>query len=905
MGRKLLATFAVFVMMLTSVAVGPVSAAPPNNPGPVTAILAGIDGVDASWTAPVGGDPVVDYTVELLDDVPNVVDAATVLAPGVTHSFTSVDPGSYTVRVRANNPDGSSGDVDSAPVDVPDVPDAPAAPTTVLNGTNDIQVTWVAPASGGDPIDSYDVTLTASAGGPPPPTFTVSAPALTHTFVAVPAGTYTATVVATNGVGDSAASPASTPAIDVVDPPPNDPTGVVASVSGTVDLKVDWVAPAAGPSPTSYVITLDNGPPATSEETSNLTITFSDLNPGQRYVATVQSKNGAGTSPGVASAEVVIPSQVPDQVAQPTASAAGTDSLTVDWDQPNQNGSAIIDYEVAITRAGGATTTQSVVAPTTILTFTGLVPGNYTATVMATNGVGDGPVSPASNQVALGDVPDSPTGVAASSPTDTSMSVSFSVPADDGGSAIIDYTVTATPVGGGTTRTATGAGSPLSVSGLEPGTTYDFTVTARNNFGSSAPSTAVQGTTLGVPSTPSGVSAAKTGFTSAAVSFSAPGSDGGSAITSYTVTATPSDGSLPTVQATGTGSPIEVTGLSVGSHTYTFAVLATNDVGDSAPSAPSNALSFPPEPGVVANVGAENQTPFSSTVTVTWEPPADDGGSPILDYTVTLADQTETVPANTLTVTFTAVTAGKHTPTVTARTAGGSAEATGPEVEVRGFPPFDSEAAFIRQLYLDFLGREADQAGLDYWTGITNDDGSNIDEITRSFMFSAEFNPRRAITRLYLAFFDRAPDLGGFDYWAGQINSGQANLDTISQSFVMSPEFISSYGSLSDRDFIRLVYNNVLVRQPDQAGYDFWLGEMANGMTRGELMTQFSESPEFVQNTRPAVDVILTYRGMLDRVPDASGFVFWLGQIANDQNAVLSLITGFYNSPEYAGRIIP
>lgn len=810
MGRKLVAALAVFVMLLTAVAVSPVSAAPPNDPGPVTATLnATADGVDAVWTAPVGGDPVVDYTVELLDAALAIAD--TTDTPGLTHSFATVAPGSYTVRVRANNGDGPSGDVDSGPVVVPDVPD--------------------------------------------------------------------------------------------------DPTGVTAVLSGTVDLQVDWVAPAAGSAPTSYVITLDNGA-ATSFETPNgttFTHTFTDLNPGQAYVATVQSKNGAGTSPGVASTPAVtIPPQVPDQVAQPAATAGGPDSIVVDWDEPNENGSAIIDYEVSVTEVGGVVTSQTVVAPSLTATFNSLPAGSYTATVVARNGVGDSVISAASTPpVALGDVPGAPTGVAASSPTDASMSVAFTAPADDGGSAILDYTVTATPVDGGTARTATAGGSPIQVTGLEPGTTYDFTVTARNNFGSGSASAAVQGTTIGAPGAPTGVSAAKTGFTSAEVSFSAPGDNGGSAITGYTVTATPSDGALPTVQATGTGSPIGVTGLSVGSHTYTFTVFATNDIDDGPSSGASNALAFPPEPGVVSNVGAANQTPYSSTVTVTWVAPADDGGSPILDYTVTLAGQTETVGANVLTITFTGVTPGKHTPTVAARTAGGSAEATGPEVEVRGFPPFGSEEAFIRQLYLDFLGREADGAGLAYWTDLTNDDGSNIDEITRSFMFSAEFTPRRAITRLYLAFFDRAPDLGGFDYWAGQINSGQANLDTISQSFVMSPEFVSTYGSLSDRDFIRLVYNNVLVRQPDQSGYDFWLNEMANGMTRGQLMTQFSESPEFVQNTRPAVDVILTYRGMLDRVPDSSGFIFWLGQIANDQNAVLSLITGFYNSPEYAGRIIP
>jgi hypothetical protein len=68
----------------------------------------------------------------------------------------------------------------------------------------------------------------------------------------------------------------------------------------------------------------------------------------------------------------------------------------------------------------------------------------------------------------------------------------------------------------------------------------------------------------------------------ATISFTAPGFDGGSAITSYTVTSSPEG-----LTAAGAASPITVTGLTNG-QAYTFTVVATNFAGDSAASAPSN-----------------------------------------------------------------------------------------------------------------------------------------------------------------------------------------------------------------------------------------------------------------------------------------------------------------------------
>src|SRR5262249_42868373 len=80
--------------------------------------------------------------------------------------------------------------------------------------------------------------------------------------------------------------------------------------------------------------------------------------------------------------------------------------------------------------------------------------------------------------VAAPDVPGAPTGVTATGGPGRAV-VNFTAPASDGGAAITSYTVTAAP--GGTT--ATGTQSPITITGLNGGAIYTFTVTATNAAG--------------------------------------------------------------------------------------------------------------------------------------------------------------------------------------------------------------------------------------------------------------------------------------------------------------------------------------------------------------------------------------------------------------------------------------
>ncbi len=206
--------------------------------------------------------------------------------------------------------------------------------------------------------------------------------------------------------------------------------------------------------------------------------------------------------------------------------------------------------------------------------------------------------------------------------------VAYTAPASDGGSSIISYTAISSPGGHTGTVNQSGSGS-ITVTGLSSGTAYTFTVKAVNAAGRSAASAVSNSvTTATVPDAP-GIDLATAGNGYATIAYTAPASDGGSSITSYTATSIPG-GHTGTVSQSGSGT-ITVPGLTNGT-AYTFTVKATNAVGDSEESAASNSVTPVGEPDAPL-IG--NAIAFDGGTEVAYTAPADNGGSEIISYTAT------------------------------------------------------------------------------------------------------------------------------------------------------------------------------------------------------------------------------------------------------------------------------
>lgn len=99
--------------------------------------------------------------------------------------------------------------------------------------------------------------------------------------------------------------------------------------------------------------------------------------------------------------------------------------------------------------------------------------------------------------------------------------------------------------------------------------------------------------------------------------------------------------------------------------------------------------------------------------------------------------------------------------------------------------------------------------------------------------------------RIYQAAFDRTPDAGGLGFWLNAMDKG-ATLESVAAGFMASPEFAKLYGANpSNKELVSKIYTNVLHRQAEQGGLDYWSAALDNKMvTPAQVLALISESAE-------------------------------------------------------------
>jgi trimeric autotransporter adhesin len=190
--------------------------------------------------------------------------------------------------------------------------------------------------------------------------------------------------------------------------------------------------------------------------------------------------------------------------------------------------------------------------------------------------------------------------------------VTFSAPTSNGGSPITSYTATSSPG----SHTGTGTTSPVTVTGLTNGTAYTFTVHATNGVGpgpeSASSNTVTPSSAPVAPGAPTIGTAVADSGTQATANWTAPASDGGSAVTGYVVkTYKASDNSLLFTDTLGVVVTFARTGLTTGTAVY-FKVAAINAVNTGAQSAASNTVT-PSVPGASDNFNRADENPLGTS----------------------------------------------------------------------------------------------------------------------------------------------------------------------------------------------------------------------------------------------------------------------------------------------------
>jgi hypothetical protein len=367
------------------------------------------------------------------------------------------------------------------------------------------------------------------------------------------------------------------------------------------------------------------------------------------------------------------------------------------WSAPTDDGgSAISNYRIQYNMTGSAPWNEFYTGSSaTSYTIPYLTNGvTYYFQVAAANGycAGDGPNSglySSSTTATPATTPSQVTGVTTTSgPNVGEIYVSWSQPYN-GGATINSYNLQYSISGTGNWTIHTGIGSTnYTITGLPNSTTFDIQVAAVNTPGQGPYSNIVTGQTYTTPNSPT-ITTGTHGNAQVTLTWTAPGSDGGTSITGYLVEYSTSSSGWTQIT---TGSTALTYTIGPPSHTltngttYTFRVSAINAVGTGTP---SNTINVTPSTIPGAPVITSSSTCDNQQSVVTWTAP-NDGGAPITSYNL----QYSTIPTGSwLTPTPSSVTAPTTSYTFTGLTNGTQYYFQVQAVNMNGPGPYSSQTA--------------------------------------------------------------------------------------------------------------------------------------------------------------------------------------------------------------------
>ncbi len=178
-----------------------------------------------------------------------------------------------------------------------------------------------------------------------------------------------------------------------------------------------------------------------------------------------------------------------------------------------------------------------------------------------------------------------------------------------------------------------------------------------------------------------------------------------------------------------------------------------------------------------------------------------------------------------------------------------------------------SDAEFLNRLYHTFFDRDPDTAGFNNWMGQLQN-GASRQSVLNGFINSTEWanlclkfgissggtgvpnitvEPSEQVigfaTRLYTTCLGRNPDAAGLNDWSTQLANRRASGSEVAHGFFFSDEFQSQ--NFSNAEYVTRLYRTFMNREPDSAGYNDWLNQLNNGVSRESVFQGFAGSVEW------------------------------------------------------------
>jgi hypothetical protein len=225
----------------------------------------------------------------------------------------------------------------------------------------------------------------------------------------------------------------------------------------------------------------------------------------------------------------------------------------------------------------------------------------------------------------------------------------------------------------------------------------------------------------------------------------------------------------------------------------------------------------------------------------------------------------------------------------------------------------DTTEFFVRQQYLDFLGREPDPPGFSGWTSTINNctgDTTQCDRIHVSQLFfqAQEFQERGYfVYRFYPVAFGRKPDYAEFvpdlASVSGFLDNNQLEAAKVAfiANFMARPAFVSTYNSLTNQQYVDALLNTAGVTLASRQAMIDGLNNAT--LTRAQVLRQIVESTEVSTKYNHQAYAVMEYFGYLRRQPDAF-YLDWI-RVLDQTNDPRGMVTGFVNSLEYRQRFGP